>query len=183
MLESFPEISADSDKIIAPRVYVSSMIQPVAHAKAEHYLIIKDNRGRKEFLLSEKSYILGRSTNCDIIIKSQFVSRYHATLIRHRREDNSFYYEIIDGNGADKISANGLLFNHKKVSHYNLRSGDEIILGPQVSIIYQYRQRNEFMSTSGNDPFDITLIDPSMMDDEDIPTMMPTTQPQSNTPH
>lgn len=182
MLESFPEISTDSDKIIAPRVYVSSMIQPVAQAKEEHYLIVKDNRGRKEFLLSEKSYTLGRSTNCDIIIKSQFVSRHHATLIRHRREDNSFYYEIIDGNGTDKISANGLLFNHRKVSHYNLRSGDEIILGPQVSVVYQYRQRSEFMSASGNDPFDITLIDPSMMDD-DIPTMMPTTQPQRNTPN
>jgi hypothetical protein len=60
-----------------------------------------------------------------------------------------------------------------------LRSGDEIILGPQVSITYQYRQRNEFVSLPGNDPFDITLIDPGMIDD-DIPTMMPIIRSQGN---
>ena len=152
------------------------MTQRTAHTKEEHCLIIQDNRGRREFLLTENIYSLGRSAHCDIIIKSQFVSRHHATLIRHQREDNSFYYEIIDGNGADKVSANGLLFNSKKISHYNLRSGDEIIFGPQVSITYQYRQRNEFISIPENDPFDITLIDPSMIDDDDIPTLMPTTR-------
>ena len=155
------------------------MTQRTAHTKEEHCLIINDNRGRREFLLTEQKYSLGRSVNCDIIIKSQFVSRYHATLIRHQREDHCFYYEIIDGNGADKVSANGLLFNHKKISRYNLRSGDEIIFGPQISIVYQYRQRNEFLSSPGNDPFDITLIDPSMMDD-DIPTLMPTNRIQDN---
>jgi pSer/pThr/pTyr-binding forkhead associated (FHA) protein len=155
------------------------MTQRTAHTKEEHCLIINDNRGRREFLLTEQKYSLGRSANCDIIIKSQFVSRHHATLIRHQTEDHCFYYEIIDGNGADKVSANGLLFNHKKISRYNLRSGDEIIFGPQISIVYQYRQRNEFLSSPGNDPFDITLIDPSMMDD-DIPTLMPTNQIQDN---
>ena len=155
------------------------MTQRTAHTKEEHCLIINDNRGRKEFLLTEQKYSLGRSANCDIIIKSQFVSRHHATLIRHQTEDHCFYYEIIDGNGADKVSANGLLFNHKKISRYNLRSGDEIIFGPQISIVYQYRQRNEFLSSPGNDPFDITLIDPSMMDD-DIPTLMPTNRIQDN---
>ena len=155
------------------------MTQRTAHTKEEHCLIINDNRGRREFLLTEQKYSLGRSANCDIIIKSQFVSRHHATLIRHQTEDHCFYYEIIDGNGADKVSANGLLFNHKKISRYNLRSGDEIIFGPQISIVYQYRQRNEFLSSPGNDPFDITLIDPSMMDD-DIPTLMPTNRIQDN---
>jgi pSer/pThr/pTyr-binding forkhead associated (FHA) protein len=155
------------------------MTQRTANTKEEHYLIIQDNRGRRELLLTENTYTLGRSANCDIIIKSQFVSRHHATLLRHQREDNSFYYEIIDGNGADKISANGLLFNSKKIFQHNLRSGDEIIFGPQISIVYQYRQRNEFLSFPGNDPFDITLIDPSMMDD-DIPTLMPTTRTQDN---
>ena len=152
------------------------MTQLTANTKQEHYLIIQDNQGRKEFLLIGEKYNLGRSAHCDIIIKSQFVSRHHATLLRHQREDNSFYYEIIDGNGADKVSANGLLFNSKKISHYDLRSGDEIIFGPQVSITYQYRQRNEFISIPENDPFDITLIDPSMIDDDDIPTLMPTTR-------
>jgi pSer/pThr/pTyr-binding forkhead associated (FHA) protein len=155
------------------------MTQRTAHTKEEHCLIINDNRGRREFLLTEEKYSLGRLANCDIIIKSQFVSRHHATLIRHQTQDHCFYYEIIDGNGADKVSANGLLFNSKKISHYDLRSGDEIIFGPQISIVYQYRQRNEFLSSPGNDPFDITLIDPSMMDD-DIPTLMPTTRTQDN---
>ena len=54
------------------------MTQRTAHTKEEHCLIINDNRGRREFLLTEEKYILGRSANCDIIIKSQFVSRHHA---------------------------------------------------------------------------------------------------------
>jgi pSer/pThr/pTyr-binding forkhead associated (FHA) protein len=153
------------------------MTQPIVHTQGEHYLIIKDDRGRKEVLLTEKIYTLGRSPNCDIPLKSQFVSRHHATLIRQTKEDNSVYYQIIDGDGKEKSSANGLLLNHKKLAVHNLRSGDEVIFAPQVSILYQYRRRDEFLTAPGNDPFDITLIDPSMMeDDDDSPTLMPTTQ-------
>lgn len=150
------------------------MTQPTIDTKGEHYLIIKDNRGRRELLLTEKFYVLGRSQKCDIVLKSQFVSRHHATLIRHTRQDNSVYYQIIDGDGKDVFSSNGLLCNHQKFLVHNLRSRDEIIFAPQVSILYQYRQRDEFLTGPGNDPFDITLIDPSMMGDDDEPTILPT---------
>jgi hypothetical protein len=155
------------------------MTQRNVQTKGEHYLIIKDDRGRKEVLLTEKFYRLGRSSNCDINLKSQFVSRYHATLIRQEKEDNSVCYQIMDGDGVGKTSANGLLFNNKKIVNHNLRSGDEIIFAPQVSICYHYYQRDEFLTAPANDPFDITLIDPSMMDDDDdLPTLMPTVQSQ-----
>ena len=75
------------------------MTQRTANTKEEHSLIVKDDRGRREFLLTEQKYSLGRSANCDIIIKSQFVSRHHATLIRHQREDNSFYSVVHDSLG------------------------------------------------------------------------------------
>ncbi len=153
------------------------MTQLNVKTKGEHYLIIKDDRGRQEFLLTQKNYTIGRSQNCDIPLKSQFVSRHHATLIRQNRQDNSVYYQIIDGDEKGKSSVNGLLLDNHKLTIHDLRSGDEIIFAPQVSILYQYRRRDEFLTAPSDDPFDITLIDPSMMnDDDDMPTLMPTVQ-------
>ena len=43
-----------------------------------------------------------------------------------------------------------------------------VIFGHQVSVSYQRRRRDQFASSSNtDDPFDITLIDPSKVDNED----------------
>ncbi len=151
------------------------MTHSSVQTEAEHYLVIQDDRGRKELVLTEAVYTIGRSPNCDICLKSQFVSRYHATLLRRVRANKSVYYHIVDGDGEGQVSANGLLINNKKTLAHDLVPGDEIIFGHKVSATYYYRQRDEFMTAPGNDPFDITLIDPMMMDDDDgEPTLMPT---------
>ncbi|MEB3312202.1 MAG: FHA domain-containing protein [Snowella sp.] len=161
------------------------MIHSSVQTEAEHYLIIQDDRGRKEMVLTEEIYTIGRSPSCDIFLKSQFVSRYHATLLRRVKADQSVYYHIIDGDGKGQLSANGLLINHQKVLAHDLAPEDEIFFGHKVSATYYYRQRNEFITTPGNDPFDITLIDPMMMGDEDDSdaTLMPTLRsPHQNPP-
>ena len=68
-----------------------------------------------------------------------------------------------------KRSVNGLLINQAKIKQesHDLQDGDEIVFGPQVFAIYQYRQRDKFPTLPSNDPFDITLIDPAMMDYDD----------------
>ena len=129
----------------------------------EHFLIIEDGKGRQEILLTHPAYALGREQKCDIRLNSQFVSRRHATLLRCLREDGSAYYKIVDGDAEGKTSANGLMINGHKLTSHELQHGDEIVFGPQVFAIYQYRQRDIFPTIPPDDPFDITLIDPAMM--------------------
>jgi pSer/pThr/pTyr-binding forkhead associated (FHA) protein len=137
---------------------------------AEHYiihlLIVEDDRGRQEFRLSDSQYTLGRSPQADIRLRSQFVSRIHATLLKFQTEKGQEYYRIMDGNPEGQPSSNGILINGQKLTHHNLKSGDEIVFGPQVFAIYYYRQRDIFPTLPGDDPFDITLIDPAMAEVE-----------------
>lgn len=142
-----------------------------AQPHKDHFLIVEDGKGRKEFLLENSVYSLGRDKKCDIHLHSQFVSRRHATLLRHLREDGYAYYQIIDGDSQGRVSANGLLINGRKVSSYDLKHGDQVVFGPQVFAIYQYRQRDTFPTMPSDDPFDITLIDPAMMTNDTEETL------------
>ena len=136
--------------------------RPVQPHKA-HILIVEDDKGKREILLRKSTYSIGRSGQCDIKINSAFVSRYHATMFRKFDEEGYVYYEIVDGDGRGKSSANGILVNSKKVAIQRLKHGDKVVFGPQIFLIYQYCQRDIFPSLPADDPFDITLIDPAMM--------------------
>lgn len=137
--------------------------KPVQH-REEHVLIVIDGKGRKEILLREEYYSLGRGKQCNIVLQSQFVSRHHATIIRRSREDGSYYYRIIDGDSEGNVSVNGLLIDGRKVRFHDLKDGDKVVFGPQVYAIYQYRQYDIFPTIPPDDPYDITLIDPSTID-------------------
>lgn len=140
--------------------------KPVKH-REDHVLIVIDGKGQKEIMLLEEVYSLGRGQQCKIRINSQFVSRHHATLIKRVREDGSDYYRIIDGDSTGKVSVNGLLVNGRKVLFHDLKDGDKVIFGPQVSAVYQHRHYDVFPTIPPDDPFDITLIDPAMIDSEE----------------
>ncbi|ACK65604.1 FHA domain containing protein [Rippkaea orientalis PCC 8801] len=133
-------------------------------SKQEHFLIIEDDKGRQQILLRKSTYTIGRSPECDIRLRSQFVSRYHAMLYRKEDSQGVSYYQIVDGDSHRKPSANGLLINGVKEPCHDLKHGDEVVFGPQVFAIYQYRQFDHPPTMPTNDPFDITLIDPSMME-------------------
>ena len=135
---------------------------PVQPHKA-HILIVEDDKGKREVLLRKSTYTIGRSQQCDIKINSAFVSRYHATILRKFDDNGYLYYEILDGDGKSKYSANGILINGRKVTNQPLKHGDKVVFGPQVCILYQHCQRDIFPSLPPDDPFDITLIDPAMM--------------------
>ncbi len=136
--------------------------KPAKH-REEHVLTIIDGKGQKEVILTDSSYSLGRGQKCDIRLHSQFASRHHATLVKRLQEDGEFYYRIIDGNSKGKVSVNGLLINNQKVLFHDLKNGDEVVFGPQVSAIYQHRRYDVFPTIPPDDPFDITLIDPAMI--------------------
>lgn len=139
--------------------------KPVKH-REEHILIVTDGKGHREIRLQDRTYSLGRGRQCDIVLQSQFVSRHHATIIKREGEDTS-YYRIIDGDSEGKTSVNGLLIDGKKVRFHDLKNGDRVIFGPQVEAVYEYREYDIFPTIPPDDPYDITLIDPAMVDDEE----------------
>ena len=139
--------------------------KPVKH-REEHVLIVTDGKGHREIRLVNPIYSLGWGGQCDIVLQSQFVSRHHATLTKREGEDSS-YYRIIDGDSLGKTSVNGLLVNGKKVRFHDLKNGDKVIFGPQVEAVYEYREYDIFPTIPPDDPYDITLIDPAMIDDEE----------------
>jgi pSer/pThr/pTyr-binding forkhead associated (FHA) protein len=140
--------------------------KPVKH-REDRVLIITDGKGQREVILRDESYSLGRGQQCDILLQSQFVSRHHATIVKRSHEDGEHYYRIIDGDSEGKTSVNGLLINGRKVRFHDLKDGDKVVFGPQVHAVYQHRQYDLFPTIPPNDPFDITLIDPAMIDTEE----------------
>ena len=140
-------------------------VRPVKH-REEHVLVITDGKGYREIRLQDNIYSVGRGRQCDIVLHSQFVSRHHATIIKREDEENN-YYRIIDGNNEGKTSVNGLLIDGKKVRFHDLRNGDKVVFGPQVEALYEYREYDLFPTIPPDDPYDITLIDPAMIDDEE----------------
>jgi pSer/pThr/pTyr-binding forkhead associated (FHA) protein len=141
--------------------------KPAIH-REEHVLIVVDGKGQKEVILKEDTYSLGRGQQCDIRLNSQFVSRHHATLLKRMRENGDDYYRIIDGDSEGKVSVNGLLVNGRKVLFHDLKDGDKVVFGPQVTATYQHRQYDVFPTIPPDDPFDITLIDPAMIDGDEL---------------
>jgi hypothetical protein len=108
-----------------------------------HYLAIEDGRGMREMILIAPTYSIGRSTKRDIRLFSTFVSQHHATLVQQSREDGSSYYRIIDGNLEGKPSINGLLINENKLQAHNLEDGDVVVLGPQASLFYFTKEKED----------------------------------------
>ncbi|MEL6437754.1 MAG: FHA domain-containing protein [Cyanobacteria bacterium J06621_8] len=139
--------------------------KPAKH-REEHILIVSDGKGHREIKLQNSTYSLGRGQQCNIVLQSQFVSRHHATLIRRETAEGN-YYRIIDGNSEGKTSVNGLLVSGRKVRFHDLKDGDRVIFGPQVAAVYKYREYDVFPTIPPDDPYDITLIDPAMVDDEE----------------
>ncbi|MEM1308425.1 MAG: FHA domain-containing protein [Cyanobacteria bacterium P01_D01_bin.71] len=135
-------------------------------SQLSNIFIVEDSKGRREINLESSVYSIGRDPKCDIRLSSQFVSRHHATLVQLPKDDNTFYYRIVDGNLKGKPSANGMLINGRKVPAHDLKNEDEIVFGPQARAIY-YQLRREATSPLPPDEFDITLISPNMVDELD----------------
>ncbi|MEM9541326.1 MAG: FHA domain-containing protein [Cyanobacteria bacterium P01_E01_bin.42] len=142
------------------------MAAKTARTHQEHILIVEDEDGRRSLPLLEASYSLGREETCDIHLKSPFVSRHHAMLYRKLQDDGTSYYRIVDGDDRGRPSSNGLVVNGNKKLEHDLKHNDELVFGNGVFAIYQARQRVIPDTSSSEDPFDITLIDPAMMMDD-----------------
>ena len=110
--------------------------------KLRSILVVEDCERRREILLDCSIYSLGRDAKCDICLASQFMSRLHATLVQLPRDDETYYYRIIDGSLKGKPSANGMLINGRKLTAHDLKNEDEIVFGPLARAIYYQTERD-----------------------------------------
>ncbi|MBD2090079.1 FHA domain-containing protein [Microcoleus sp. FACHB-1515] len=109
-----------------------------------HLLIIEDDKGKTEFVLTEPVYRIGRDPDSDIRLVSQFVSKQHATLVWRSNSDGGGNYQIVDGNLNGEASTNGVMINGVKYKRRDLQHEDEIIFGPCVKAVYLVLAREAF---------------------------------------
>jgi hypothetical protein len=95
-----------------------------------HVLVIDDEQGRRA--LGPQCRHL-RSSNA-IVIHSAAVSRQHALLLRLPQKDGQYTYRLLDGNIEGKRSTNGLSVNGQRCLSWDLKDGDQILLGEQVRL-------------------------------------------------
>jgi pSer/pThr/pTyr-binding forkhead associated (FHA) protein len=149
-----------------PPIKLSKKSSEVSEPHEFHWLVVKDDKGRRELPLGGDLYSIGRDPDSNIRLFSLFVSRRHATLVRQQREDGNYEYQIVDGNLQGQLSANGISINGRKIQVHNLKNEDEVVFGAGVSAKYYLVKRGDG-KTNSSDPFDITLIDPSMIEESD----------------
>jgi pSer/pThr/pTyr-binding forkhead associated (FHA) protein len=148
-----------------PLIGLNAKPPELSEPQEVHLLIVEDDDGYREFPLGGEVYSLGRGEESDIRLVSLFVSRRHATLVRQPRDDGKYEYKIVDGNLKGQLSANGILINGQKLPVHILKNDDKVEFGPGV--IAQYRLRYKERKSGPLDPYDITLIDPSRVDEVD----------------
>lgn len=104
---------------------------------SNHTLVVTDDTGTRKILLVDDKYTIGREADNTVQLNSDFVSRYHAILLKVNNGDRFGTYRIIDGSDAGKPSKNGIVLNAlKTVSSYDLQDGDIVTFAPEVHILY-----------------------------------------------
>ncbi|WP_434687762.1 tetratricopeptide repeat protein [Pseudanabaena minima] len=110
----------------------------VEGSQFEHYLILKDPEGKQRILLDGKNYILGRSPENEIVLRSQSVSREHATLTGIAVSEPLLQiFRLSDGTPEKGKSTNGLLINGEMRESWILMHGDEIVFSSNTIATYR----------------------------------------------
>lgn len=133
--QTFIEGDTDSEVVFASQFTAAAEVTSVE--QGQPLLIIEDDWGRREIILEQDSYLLGRDPTADICLHSQFVSRQHAVLTRTVLPHGQPTYTITDGNRAGKASTNGLLVNGKKCRTATLTGEEVIVFGPKVRATFR----------------------------------------------
>ena len=104
---------------------------------ADPLLVVTDNSGTRKVALTEDQYTIGRDEDNSIRLDSDFVSRYHAHVIRVRNLNRPNTFRIVDGSISGKPSKNGLVLNAvQTVRSHDLNDGDIVTFAPEVHVLY-----------------------------------------------
>ncbi|MEB3272844.1 MAG: FHA domain-containing protein [Prochlorothrix sp.] len=115
-------------------------MQPSVPFTCTPVLMVQDGAQQFSIPLDRELYTLGRDPLCTITLGSAYVSRLHATLVYRCDEpwesNGQGYYELLDGDGGERRSRNGLRVNNHRVQEHILCLGDEIDLAPDVHLTF-----------------------------------------------
>ena len=104
----------------------------------EHFLILEDPEGTQKISLDSKSYVLGRSPENDIVLRSQSVSREHATIKALKvAQPLRLLFQISDGVVGKGKSTNGITINGELRESWVLVHGDQIVFSSNSKATYQ----------------------------------------------
>jgi tetratricopeptide (TPR) repeat protein len=110
----------------------------VEGSQFEHSLVIKDPEGVQGILLDDRFYKIGRAPKNDIVLRSQLVSREHATLTGIITDPPLFQlFRLSDGDPEIGKSTNGLQVNGERRDHWVLMHGDEIVFSSDSRAYYR----------------------------------------------
>lgn len=110
----------------------------VEGSQFEHSFVVKDPEGIQGVLLDARFYSLGRSPKNDIVVRSQLVSRQHATLTGILIDPPLFQiFRLSDGNPEKGRSTNGIQINGERRDHWVLMHGDEIVFSSDCMAYYR----------------------------------------------
>lgn len=132
--------------------------------------VVKNGRRLQELEIVDTRVMIGRDTDNDIVLISEFISRHHAQI-------------SMDGEGGfwikDLNSTNGIFINNRRSHGARLHDGDEVTLGHHT-IVFSDRGA-ALAATDGSNGADLratTVLDASDDDDGD-----PETEPQVSSGH
>jgi diguanylate cyclase (GGDEF)-like protein/PAS domain S-box-containing protein len=123
-------------------------VQPLRHV-----LIIEESTFRRTIILTEPTYSIGRQSSNDIVLSLPKVSRHHATFLRRTDvKTNNYSYWLLDGDLQGNRSRNGVFVNGKKCLVHELKHGDIIKFGDEVTAKYQISSGSDLMVEEGESP-------------------------------
>ncbi|HEY9872904.1 MAG TPA: adenylate/guanylate cyclase domain-containing protein [Candidatus Obscuribacterales bacterium] len=100
-------------------------------------LVVEDTKGKRIIELDKNIYSIGRESKSSIVLHSRLVSRHHATLLRvSDTENDSYFFQIIDGDLQGNHSTNGLIINGRHCAVQTLRNNDLIMFGGNAKARY-----------------------------------------------
>jgi len=102
-------------------------------SNSRYLLIVEDPQGRRTITLEDMKYSLGRKSDNQIVLRSKYASRYHATLIKKSIDRQKFSYWILDGDLEGNKSHNGIYVNGSKCLVHELKDGDLINFGCDIN--------------------------------------------------
>jgi hypothetical protein len=98
---------------------LTAVVEPVEDPGIQRLFLTFNRKTLQEIDLTESKVLIGRSELCDVSIKSRFVSKHHALLVR---TDNALH--LLDLN-----STNGTFVNSHRIQSKVLRHDDIISVG------------------------------------------------------
>lgn len=132
---------------------------------SQHSITIKSNLYTNTIHLVDNVYSIGRHSSNSIVIKSHLLSRHHATIVKvkYNNTEDNFSYWIIDGDLQGNKSTNGITVNNQRVSSYELKNQDKILIANHVEIDYhcQAKERTNLEKLDKIDNFKLPIPDES----------------------